>query len=93
MTGVDGKKRKALLEDGYQEAGYRSGWQVLCNSAAALVASFLWNANFVPTSVQAAIARLIFSPREPKPFDNSWCPLSPTVFYGSSRTLMFVSLG
>ncbi|KAF9554230.1 hypothetical protein CPC08DRAFT_696892 [Agrocybe pediades] len=92
-----GKKRKALLEDGYQEAGYRSGWQVVCNSATALIASLLWNVVFEPLSVQAIAAHILGIEAgrmlaEP-PSDRSWCPLSTNISNGWSRTLMFVSLG
>ena len=99
---VDGKKRKAQIEDGYQEAGYRSGWQVLCNSASGFVAAFLWNAAFVPTSIHARIAnfvgvdisamvlrldiRIVYDNQE-------WCPLSRTVANGWSRTLVLSVLG
>ncbi|EKM77260.1 hypothetical protein AGABI1DRAFT_115410 [Agaricus bisporus var. burnettii JB137-S8] len=41
-----GKQRKAKLEEGYQEAGYRSGWQVLCNSVCGVAAAVMWNAMF-----------------------------------------------
>ncbi|KDR66176.1 hypothetical protein GALMADRAFT_81162 [Galerina marginata CBS 339.88] len=99
-----GKNRKALLEDGYQEGGYRSAWQVLCNSASALVASVLWNAAFAPTSVQAAgarllgvdVAALVLHLNNTTPYDTSdkgWCPASTTVADGWSRALMFASLG
>ncbi|KAF5348292.1 hypothetical protein D9756_010515 [Leucocoprinus leucothites] len=47
-----GKQRKAKLEPGYHEAGYRTGWQVLSNSAAGIVVAVLWNGMFVPDSVQ-----------------------------------------
>jgi len=38
---IVGKERKARLEDGYHDAGYRSGWQVLSNSATAFAAAFV----------------------------------------------------
>ncbi|PPQ67606.1 hypothetical protein CVT26_006816 [Gymnopilus dilepis] len=100
-----GKSKKALLEDGYQEAGYRSGWQVLSNSASALVASFVWNAVFAPKSVQAAIAdllgidvgyRLLGLKTPVRAYDTSdrgWCPLDGSVADGWSRALMLASLG
>ncbi|KAF8152309.1 integral membrane protein DUF92-domain-containing protein [Crassisporium funariophilum] len=101
---IDGKKRKALLEDGYHDAGYRSGWQVLCNSVSGLVAAFLWNAAFAPTSIQRAITnwislditksllqlenRVIYNSSS-----NDWCPLSETPARGWSRALVFACLG
>ncbi|KAF8887035.1 integral membrane protein DUF92-domain-containing protein [Gymnopilus junonius] len=96
-----GKSIKAKLEDGYMEAGYRSGWQVLCNSASALVASVVWNAAFAPTSVQAGVANLfgidigyrLLGLKAPIVYDKSWCPTSGTVADGWSRALMFANLG
>lgn len=52
---LDGKQKKARLEEDYHDAGYRSGWQVFCNSATALVACSLWNAMYIPNSVHAKI--------------------------------------
>ncbi|KAJ7581611.1 integral membrane protein DUF92-domain-containing protein [Mycena floridula] len=43
-----GKNRKALLEEGYEENGYRTGWQVLSNSFSALICCVLWNFWFSP---------------------------------------------
>ncbi|KAF8966823.1 integral membrane protein DUF92-domain-containing protein [Flammula alnicola] len=99
-----GKKRKAQLEDGYQEAGYRTGWQVLCNSASAFVAAFLWNAAFEPTSIHAAIANVVginvrtslLHLKYPVIYDRSvdgWCPLSGAIANGWSRALVLASLG
>jgi hypothetical protein len=101
---VDGKKRKAQIEDGYQEGGYRSSWQVLCNSASGFVAAFLWNAAFVPTSIHARIADLVgvdvsatvLQLQKGIVYDgseNGWCPLSRTVANGWSRTLVLGVLG
>jgi len=101
---VDGKKRKAQLEDGYQEAGYRTGWQVLCNSASGFVAAFLWNAAFVPTSIHARVADIVgvdvsatvLQLQMGIVYDGSekgWCPLSRTVASGWSRTLVLCVLG
>lgn len=93
------------MEEGYQEAGYRSGWQVLCNSASALVASFLWNATFAPRSIQAAFTRTLLGVdvghsvlglKKPVAYDRSsegWCPTSTTVSNGWSRALLFATLG
>ncbi|KAJ2914393.1 hypothetical protein MD484_g6020, partial [Candolleomyces efflorescens] len=98
-----GKKRKARLEDGYHEAGYRNGWQVLSNSAPALCAAFLWNAIFVPSSVHARIATSLglnlpelLSLTEIPTYDRSpkgWCPLDVTVSNGYSRLFVFAVLG
>lgn len=99
---VDGNKRKAQIEDGHQEAGYRSGWQVLCNSASGLVAAFLWNAAFVPTSIHSRTANIIgvdisatiLHLETRVVYDNNeWCPLSRTVANGWSRTLVLSVLG
>ena len=101
FTYLDGKDRKARLEDGYHEGGYRSGWQVLSNSASALVAACLWNAAFAPNSFQARILNWLgfdvnsilrinhletYSPE-------SWCLLSGSINEGWSRMLIFASLG
>lgn len=99
-----GKKQKARLEDGYHEAGYRNGWQVLSNSAAAVTAAFLWNAIFVPSSIHARIAHslglnvpeaLNLASTIPT-YDRSptgWCPLEVKVSDGYSKLLMFAVLG
>jgi len=91
----DGKERKARLEDGYQEAGYRSGWQVLCNSLGAVVAAILWNAAFSPQSFQARLVRRWISVNvgEGIVADGSWCVLSGKVGNGWSRRFMFAALG
>ncbi|RDB22409.1 Protein PGR [Hypsizygus marmoreus] len=49
------KKQKAKMEKGYVEAGYRTGWQVLCNSTWAVGVTMLWNVIYVPGSIHAAI--------------------------------------
>ncbi|KAG8899913.1 hypothetical protein FRC00_000683 [Tulasnella sp. 408] len=48
-----GKERKASLEEGHMEAGYRDGWQVLSNSFTALIASTLWSILFAPDSIHS----------------------------------------
>jgi len=88
-----GKKRKAKLEEDYNEAGYRTGWQVLCNSMTAFLAVTLWDASFVPGSIHASLARsagfrtptsgLIYAP-------DMWCPADKG---GPSRLLFFIVLG
>ncbi|KAH9475375.1 Transmembrane protein 19 [Psilocybe cubensis] len=100
-----GKNRKAKLEEGYQEGGYRSGWQVLCNSASALVAAIVWNAAMDPRSVQAAVTRTllgldmggtVLGLRGPVVYGRSsggWCPTERTVADGWSRALVFAALG
>ena len=101
---IDGKQRKAKLEEGYHEGGYRSGWQVLSNSATAVAATFVWNAAFEPTSVHAALARAmgvnvardVLHLRYPVVYDTSpdgWCPLAPGVGGGWSRALVLVGVG
>ncbi|RDB22359.1 Protein PGR [Hypsizygus marmoreus] len=83
-----GKQRKAKMEEGYVEAGYRTGWQVLCNSAWAVGAATLWNAIYVPGSIHAAIVRGLSG----RVYDgNEWC----AVEYGNgwSRGLVFAVLG
>lgn len=99
----DGKKRKAKLEDGFQEGGYRTGSQVLSNSAAAVVAAFLWNVLFVPSSIHAKIAHTVglnvteaLSLESTPTYDRSttgWCPLDDAVSKGYSRLFLFAVLG
>ncbi|KAF9442918.1 hypothetical protein P691DRAFT_680567 [Macrolepiota fuliginosa MF-IS2] len=91
-----GKQRKAKLEDGYHEAGYRTGWQVLCNSASGVVAAVFWNALFVPGSAQAWIVRRVVT----VPVyagtvysETDWCPLDGKIAGGWSRALVFAALG
>ncbi|KAJ3793420.1 integral membrane protein DUF92-domain-containing protein [Lentinula aff. detonsa] len=103
-----GKQRKAQLEDGYQEAGYRSGWQVLSNSLAAFVACVLWNTFFSQGSLQAALLSLLgakFNSELVKTFGlksqelseygngNSWCPVDQDIAGGWSRVFIFATLG
>ena len=92
-----GKERKSKLEDGHQEAGYRSAWQVLCNSFTAFVASLLWNGMFVDPKSRSVVSMF---PRalpselltEGRIYDSEgWCALSPSS--GWSRYLLFVTLG
>lgn len=87
-----GKQLKAQLEDGHQEAGYRSAAQVLCNSASAFAASLAWSALFVPGSLAAGILRDVSTPQAPYDFA-AWCPLTPPQGAGWSRSLRFVTLG
>lgn len=88
--GADGKQRKAKLEEGYHEAGYRTGWQVLSNSAAGIVAVVVWNGMFVPDSVQAWASGgtlgtgSVYSA-------TGWCPLDKEV--GWSRALVLAAIG
>ncbi|PFH49170.1 hypothetical protein AMATHDRAFT_63658 [Amanita thiersii Skay4041] len=91
-----GKQQKARLEEGYHEAGYRNGWQVLCNSAFAFVATSVWNVYYVPGSPHAWVAELVgFTPRNNgityRP--DSWCPTDGQVSGGWSRVLVFIVLG
>lgn len=98
-----GKYQKARLEDGYQEAGNRNGWQVLSNSAAAVAATFLWNATFVPQSPQAQLAyswglnvpealNLSKVPTYDRGPDG-WCPLDVNIGNGYSKLLLLAALG
>jgi hypothetical protein len=92
---ADGKQQKAKLEDGYHEGGYRTGWQVLSNSAAGIVAAVMWNGMFVPESAQAWLLRrvglgagagVVYS-------ETSWCPLDGSIADGWSRMLVFAAIG
>jgi len=87
----DGKHIKAQREEGYEESGNRTGWQVFCNSFAGLVSCILWTALFVPDSLLSLVVgeqhlALRYDP-------TAWCPLSPEIFKGWSRALLFASLG
>jgi Integral membrane protein DUF92 len=87
----DGKHIKAQREEGYQESGNRTGWQVFCNSFAGLVACILWTALFVPDSF---LSLVVGEEHRALRYDPSaWCPLSPDIFKGWSRALLFASLG
>ncbi|GJE88171.1 integral membrane protein DUF92-domain-containing protein [Phanerochaete sordida] len=86
-----GKELKATLEEGHQEAGYRSAAQVLCNSLSAFVASLLWSAYFVPGSVASQILGGIVPIRAYDPA--RWCPAAPPESASFSRALLFVTLG
>lgn len=87
-----GKQLKAQLEDGHQEAGYRSAAQVLCNSASAFAASIAWSALFVPGSLVASVLGSALPPQAPYDL-GAWCPLTPPQASGWSRPLLFVTLG
>ena len=83
----------AQLEEGHQEAGYRTASQVLCNSCSALIGSLLWAASYVPDSAASLLLpRLLVVPGEPYNSDK-WCPLSIDVTFGWSRALLFLALG
>ncbi|KAF9242790.1 integral membrane protein DUF92-domain-containing protein [Melanogaster broomeanus] len=89
-----GKKRKAQLEAGFHDAGYRTGWQVLCNTFPAFVASIVWSVRFTPDSVPwSFLAHAVNVPRGPIYTSDTWCPLSPTISDGLSRALIFATLG
>lgn len=94
----DGKEMKRRLEEGYDEGGYRSGWQVLSNSIGGLVAAVLWNAVFVPWSLQATLLgkwiRVEDILRRGSYADGSWCPVSRIRDENEwSRRLIFMGLG
>lgn len=94
MDCIDGKQRKAKLEDGYHEAGYRTGWQVLCNSASGVAAAIVWNALFVPESAQAWIVSRVVSVDAGVVYsETGWCPLDRKIAGGWSRALVFAALG
>jgi uncharacterized membrane protein len=93
-----GKKRKAQLEDDYQDAGYRSGAQVLCNSFTALLASGIWCLAFAPDIFPWSLVNSYIHPGsvllETVSYqDGQWCPLDITVSSGLSRAVMFAALG
>lgn len=88
-----GKNLKAQLEEGHQEAGYRSPAQVFCNSCSAFVASQLWSASFVQNSFAADFLPGIFVIPGQAYDAERWCPLSPDVASGWSRFLVFIALG
>jgi hypothetical protein len=88
-----GKQLKVKLEDGHQEAGYRTAWQVLCNSFAAFVASVLWGAMFVPGSISSSLVGKYY-PIDKVWYDRDmWCPLEKGIGNGWSRALLFATLG
>ena len=70
------------------EAGYRSGWQVLCNSFWAVLAATAWNTMYVPGSVHALLTGEGLGGE--KPYDgDGWCAVEG----GWSRGLVFAALG
>ncbi|KAI6008703.1 integral membrane protein DUF92-domain-containing protein [Pisolithus orientalis] len=80
-----GKKRKAQLEEGFQDAGYRTGWQVLCNSIAAFIASIIWSVTFTPNVLPWSLLPSCSVPLKVHLYDTeSWCPF---------RALLFIVLG
>lgn len=89
-----GKQRKEALEEGHQEAGYRTANQVLCNSFSAFGACLLWSALFVPGSLASRVLSGALSglPHASYDFDQ-WCPLTPPPSAAWSRKLLLVALG
>lgn len=87
-----GKKRKAQLEEGFQDAGYRTGWQVLCNSVAALTAAVVWSVTFAPNVLPWSLLPSVL-PQGPLYDSEGWCPLSANISNGLSRALLFIVLG
>src|SRR5882762_5459322 len=83
-----GKSRKAQLEEGHQEAGYRSATQVYCNSFSALLATLLWSAAFVPNSLASQLLPSVFVVPGRSYSSTEWCPVSPHVTSGLSRALL-----
>ena len=88
-----GKSRKIELEEGHQEAGYRSATQVYCNSFSALLAALLWSAAFVPNSLASQLLPSLFVVPGRLYSPTEWCPVSPHVTSGLSRALLLASLG
>lgn len=88
-----GKSLKATLEEGHQEAGCRTAWQVLCNSFTAFFASILWIALFDKDSpVFGLLPSSLASHATPY---NSSYSCSVTAFHGQtwSRRLLYAALG
>lgn len=82
------------LEDGFQEAGYRTAWQVLCNSFSAFVAAVIWSVLFAPGSIPHVVAIYAGFEADTVPYmSGGWCPLSPGTANGASRALVFAVLG
>lgn len=97
-----GKKIKAQLEDGYHEAGYRTGWQVMSNGFSAVIASILWNILFSSSSVQARIASELgfrdsisqyLNVSSPEYNQDEWCPVDARIADGWSRALIYATVG
>ncbi|KAF8175767.1 integral membrane protein DUF92-domain-containing protein [Pholiota molesta] len=98
-----GKSTKARLEEGHHAsgAGYRTAWQVVCNSAAGVVAACLWNAAFAPHSVHARLAeavgvdvrRGVLGISASTMGTAEWCPLDRNIGEGWSRALVLAALG
>jgi len=84
-----GRLRKSQLEEGYHEAGYRSAWQVLCNSFAAFIASILWNCLFASDSIPSVLLKTLYDFKTFPYTGNGWCPMD--ISY--SRALIFAALG
>lgn len=88
-----GKALKGKLEEGHQEAGYRSAWQVFCNSFSAFFAAVLWDGLFSKDSFArtllppnlAIVARTYHSALR--------CPVDASFGQGWSRFLLFATLG
>ncbi|KDQ30335.1 hypothetical protein PLEOSDRAFT_1037635 [Pleurotus ostreatus PC15] len=94
MVCADGKQKKKLLEDGYEEAGYRSGWQVLCNSVWALIASIAWTVSFMPDSFESVLVKSFgINSASNTVYDGAWCPLDKAIEVGWSRALLMGVLG
>lgn len=93
-----GKGQKKSLEEGYEDAGYRTGWQVLCNSLSAFVASVLWSIAFVPgdrdifAALWAIAGEFTSTPgRVGEYTSEGWCAVSSDTRW--SRALLFATLG
>lgn len=87
-----GKQVKVTLEEGHQEAGYRSASQVLCNSLSALTAAFLWDGMLNANSLSGFILFGLMQAQTPYDFA-AWCPMLPPEGGRWSRILLFFTLG
>jgi uncharacterized membrane protein len=94
-------KHKRTLEEGFDDGGRRSAWQVLCNSFSAFVAAILWSAYFVRPerdvyswAASSVVEMAGYAPLTIKTYDpTKWCAISPANGGGWSRALIFVALG
>lgn len=101
---VDGKARKAVLEDQHESgAGYRNGWQVLSNSFNAVVCCIAWNVAFSAQSIHAelfqyggaklALLQFLGLKASLEYTQEDWCPTDANVGGGWSRALVLATLG
>lgn len=85
-----GKNIKSHLEEGHHEAGYRTAWQVLCNSLSAFVASIIWQSLFHDASLKISPNNLGIIIKR---YDaSSWCAFDAADSIWSRR-LVLAALG